>query len=99
VLAQNMKFVEAKATLALERELLLLNQFDNKIMHPVIVTRITDALKAHIPLASIDSILSTDFTALENNGKQFRCRYSVIASKPAIGQDFKADSISALVKV
>ena len=93
-----MKFTEAKATLALEREILLLNQSENKIMHPVIVTRITDAVKAHLPIVSLDSILSTDLNA--NKEKQFRCRYSVIAIQPSIGQDiFKADQISALVKI
>ena len=55
-------------------------------MHPIVVSRITNEKLAHIPLTSLDHILDS-----EDKNAVYRSRLAVIATRPTISNDFKAD--------
>ena len=82
-----MKIDSEKASLALEREIL---SMDGKIMHPVIVSNITNAKEANLPLKSLDRILSN--SEEEKKYSVFRTRFSTMAILPKIStSEFKPD--------
>lgn len=90
VLASSMKCDQDKVAMQFEREQLLLSG-DSKILHPIIVSKVSLAKK--LPLESLDKILNEEAVT----DKPHRVRIGVLHSKPALTD--KVDSVLALLRV
>lgn len=85
--ARTLKFNQPEATKTLDKELLLL---DDKIMHPLVATHITQDNYKHLPIRSLEQILDLE----KKQGQEvYRTRFSVEAILPALGD------LTSLVKI
>lgn len=70
-----------------ERDLL---KREGIIMHPIVISKLTDAKSAQLPITNLDQILEPS----EEKSGPFRARFSVMHILPEIGSQFKPESVS-----
>lgn len=98
-LTQTMKIDLARQALNVEKELLQLNPAENKIMHPVIISRITNNEFAQLRQTSLDEILDTDLSDAKAKETIFKARISVLSVRPQLGASFKPDQIASFIRI